>query len=156
MLLAFLVNSDLGTKPMVNFDDVGGEDTMDTSFFQPLVKEENGDDDYDMCLNPPGKKRRLSATQVQFLERNFEVENKLEPERKIQLAKELGLQPRQVAIWFQNRRARFKNKQLEKDYDSLKASYDKLKADYDNLLKEKESLKNEVNSSRTSNLNAFL
>lgn len=128
---------------MVNFEKVSA-DTMETPVFQPLVKEENGDEDFDACLNQPGKKRRLSTTQVQFLERNFEVENKLEPDRKIQLAKELGLQPRQVAIWFQNRRARYKNKQLEKDYDSMRASYDRLKADYDNLLKERETLKNEV------------
>ncbi|XP_039058128.1 homeobox-leucine zipper protein ATHB-40-like [Hibiscus syriacus] len=47
--------------------------------------------------------------------------------RKLQLATELGLEPRQVAIWFQNRRARFKNKRLQKDYDSMKASYEKLK-----------------------------
>ncbi|XP_065860891.1 homeobox-leucine zipper protein HAT5 isoform X2 [Euphorbia lathyris] len=134
-------------ESMVNFENVGGEDTVDApAFFQQPIKEEIGDDDYDLCINPRGKKRRLSATQVQFLERNFEVENKLEPERKIQLAKELGLQPRQVAIWFQNRRARFKNKQLEKDYDSLKSSYDKLKLDYDNLLKEKQNLKNEFDS----------
>ncbi|KAJ9172146.1 hypothetical protein P3X46_015422 [Hevea brasiliensis] len=133
-----------GAKSMVNFENDGGGDTLDKPFFQASVKEENGDEDFDVCLNPPGKKRRLTASQVQFLERNFEVENKLEPERKIQLAKELGLQPRQVAIWFQNRRARFKNKQLEKDYDSLKTSYDRLKVDYDNLLKEKEDLKNEL------------
>uniref|UniRef100_A0A803QP56 Homeobox-leucine zipper protein n=1 Tax=Cannabis sativa TaxID=3483 RepID=A0A803QP56_CANSA len=87
------------------------------------------------------QKRQLSANQVRFLEKNFELENKLEPERKVQLAKELGLQPRQVAIWFQNRRARYKTKQLEKD--SLKASYDRLKFDYDVLLKESETLKNE-------------
>ncbi|OMO55126.1 hypothetical protein COLO4_36180 [Corchorus olitorius] len=124
-------------KPVISYENVNG-------FFQPFDKEENGDDDFDGSFQPPGKKRRLTATQVQFLERSFEVENKLEPERKVQLAKELGLQPRQVAIWFQNRRARYKNKQLEKDYDSLKASYDKLKADYDNLLKEKDNLKNEV------------
>ncbi|OAY49944.1 homeobox-leucine zipper protein HAT5 isoform X2 [Manihot esculenta] len=131
-------------KSVIDFENDGREDTMDTPFFQALVKEESGDEDFDVCLNPPGKKRRLTASQVQFLERNFEVENKLEPERKIQLAKELGLQPRQVAIWFQNRRARFKNKQLEKNYDSLKTSYDKLKLDYDNLLKENENLKNQL------------
>ena len=98
----------------------------------------------DACFHQPGKKRRLTSEQVQFLERNFEVENKLEPERKVNLAKELGLQPRQVAIWFQNRRARFKTKQLEKDYGSLKASFDKLKGDYENLLQENEKLKEEV------------
>ncbi|OAY61472.1 homeobox-leucine zipper protein HAT5 [Manihot esculenta] len=133
-----------GAKSMVNFENGGGGDTLDAPFFQAIVKEENGDEDFDVCLNRPGKKRRLTGSQVQFLERNFEVENKLEPERKIQLAKELGLQPRQVAIWFQNRRARFKNKQLEKDYDALKTSYDRLKDDYDNLLTEKENLKMEL------------
>lgn len=114
-------------------------------FFQSRVKEENCYADFDACFNQPaGKKRRLTASQVQFLEKNFEAENKLEPERKAQLAKELGLQPRQVAIWFQNRRARFKNQRLEKDYDSLKAVHDKLQDDYDNLIKEKQALENEV------------
>ncbi|CAA0821006.1 Homeobox-leucine zipper protein ATHB-16 [Striga hermonthica] len=42
------------------------------------------------------KKRRLSVDQVKALEKNFEVENKLEPERKVRLAQELGLQPRQI------------------------------------------------------------
>ncbi|XP_016648082.1 PREDICTED: homeobox-leucine zipper protein HAT5 isoform X2 [Prunus mume] len=133
------------SNSVVNFESASGEDSLDRSFFRPIDKE-NGDDDYDASLNQPGKKRRLTVDQVQFLEKNFEVENKLEPERKAQLAKELGLQPRQVAIWFQNRRARFKNKQLEKEYDSLKASFDKLKADHDNLLKENGSLKNEIDS----------
>lgn len=132
-----------GAKSMVNFRNDGG-DTVDMSFFQPHVKEESSDEDYDAHLKPSEKKRRLTAAQVQFLEKSFEAENKLEPERKMQLAKELGLQPRQVAIWFQNRRARFKNKQLERDYDSLRISFDKLKADYDKLLLEKQNLKNEL------------
>ncbi|MFS7989208.1 putative transcription factor homeobox-WOX family [Helianthus anomalus] len=75
--------------------------------------------------------------------RKVESDNKLEPERKILLAKELGLQLRHFAIWFQNRRARWKNKQLEKDYDDLQESYNKLKANYDNLVKKKEKLKSE-------------
>lgn len=129
---------------MVDFENVGGSRVTDRSFFQQLDKEENCDDDYDACFHQPGKKRRLSSEQVQFLERSFEVENKLEPERKVQLAKELGLQPRQVAIWFQNRRARYKTKQLEKDYGTLKASFDRLKGDYDNLAQENDKLKEEV------------
>lgn len=72
------------------------------------------------------KKRRLSVEQVKALERNFEEENKLEPEKKVQLAKELDLQPRQVAVWFQNRRARWKTKQLERDYALLKSDYESL------------------------------
>lgn len=86
------------------------------------------------------KKRRLGVEQVRELEKSFELENKLEPERKAKLAQKLGLQPRQVAIWFQNRRARWKTKQLEKDYNLLKSSYDSLVLKHTNLEKEKESL----------------
>lgn len=90
------------------------------------------------------KKRRLTPEQVHLLERSFEAENKLEPERKSQLARKLGLQPRQVAVWFQNRRARWKTKQLERDYDLLKSAYDSLTSDYQGLVKENEKLKSEV------------
>ncbi|KAK7386944.1 hypothetical protein VNO78_27336 [Psophocarpus tetragonolobus] len=141
----WLQNSDpsfQGSKSVVN-----GVNVTHRPLFQGLEKENVGEDaDFEVCLHQPGKKRRLTSDQVQFLESNFEVENKLEPERKIQLAKDLGMQPRQVAIWFQNRRARFKTKQLEKDYGVLKASYDILKRDYDNLLEENNKLKEEVNS----------
>lgn len=90
------------------------------------------------------KKRRLSPEQVHMLERSFEQDNKLEPERKTELAKKLGLQPRQVAVWFQNRRARWKTKTLERDYDRLKSSYDILTSDFDSIVKENEKLKAEV------------
>ena len=70
------------------------------------------------------KKRRLGVNQVRFLESSFKEERKLEPERKAQIAQQLGLQPRQVAIWFQNRRARSRSKQLERDYIVLKSLYD--------------------------------
>lgn len=100
--------------------------------------------DEEDCLEESGhiseKKRRLSVDQVKALEKNFEVENKLEPERKVKLAQELGLQPRQVAVWFQNRRARWKTKQLERDYGILKASYDSLKQNFEALQHDKEAL----------------
>lgn len=113
--------------------------------FENMPRDEE-DEDYDGCrvLQLSAKKRRLSPCQVQFLQRSFDEENRLQPERKAQLAKELGLQPRQVAIWFQNRRAQFKTKQLEKEYSQLKDGYDKLKEQCDCLVKEKEQLKEEV------------
>ncbi|XP_021761678.1 homeobox-leucine zipper protein HAT5-like [Chenopodium quinoa] len=134
----------LGSSSMVSFEDVCGGKRSERPFFCTYDQEENGDEDYDDYFHQPEKKRRLTVEQVQFLEKSFEVENKLEPERKVLLAKDLGLQPRQVAIWFQNRRARWKTKQLEKDFDSLQSNFNNLKADYENLLQEKEKLQAEV------------
>ncbi|KAF2315992.1 hypothetical protein GH714_040787 [Hevea brasiliensis] len=133
-----------GSRSMVSFEDVHQVNGSTRPFFRSFDHEENGDEELDEYFHQREKKRRLSVDQVHFLEKSFEVENKLEPERKIQLAKDLGLQPRQVAIWFQNRRARWKTKQLEKDYEALQTSYNSLKADYDTLLKEKDKLKAEV------------
>ncbi|XP_039142551.1 homeobox-leucine zipper protein HAT5-like isoform X1 [Dioscorea cayenensis subsp. rotundata] len=132
-------------RPIVNFEDVVCANTTEGAMHRsPFELEETIDEDMDDSLHHPEKKRRLSTDQVQFLEKSFEVDNKLEPDRKIQLANELGLQPRQVAVWFQNRRARWKTKQLEKDLRTLKSSYNSLKLDYDNLLKENQKLNAEV------------
>ncbi|KAG9451222.1 hypothetical protein H6P81_011187 [Aristolochia fimbriata] len=108
-------------------------------------EEMNGDDDLsDDCSQTGEKKRRLNMEQVKTLEKNFELGNKLEPERKMQLARALGLQPRQIAIWFQNRRARWKTKQLEKDYDLLKRQFEAIKADNDVLQAQNKKLQAEI------------
>ncbi|KAK6922045.1 Leucine zipper, homeobox-associated [Dillenia turbinata] len=108
-------------------------------------EEPNGEDELSDDGSQAGeKKRRLNMEQVKTLEKNFELGNKLEPERKMQLARALGLQPRQIAIWFQNRRARWKTKQLEKDYDLLKRQYDAIKADNDALQAQNQKLHAEI------------
>lgn len=108
-------------------------------------EEGHGDDELSDDGSQLGeKKKRLNLEQVKALEKSFELGNKLEPERKMQLAKALGLQPRQIAIWFQNRRARWKTKQLEKDYEALKKQFEILKADNDALQAHNKKLSSEV------------
>ncbi|KAG9130499.1 hypothetical protein Leryth_024345 [Lithospermum erythrorhizon] len=139
--MLFLGNNEplfLGGRSIMSMEE---SSTKRRPFFSS--PEELYDEDY-YDDQMPEKKRRLTPEQVHMLEKSFEAENKLEPERKTQLAKKLGLQPRQVAVWFQNRRARWKTKQLERDYDQLKSSYDSLISSYDSIRKENDKLKAEV------------
>nr|GMD47902.1 homeobox-leucine zipper protein HOX11 [Ipomoea batatas] len=53
------------------------------------------------------KKLRLTKEQSAFLEESFKEHNTLNPKQKLALAKQLSLRPRQVEVWFQNRRARY-------------------------------------------------
>lgn len=104
------------------------------------------EDEYTHSAACPSKKResknnrRFSDEQIRSLEVTFESETKLEPRKKLQVARELGLHPRQVAIWFQNKRARWKSKQLESDYCVLRANYNALASKFEILKKERQAL----------------
>lgn len=88
--------------------------------------------------------KRFSDEQVKLLESVFSQATKLEPRKKVQLAKDIGLHPRQVSIWFQNKRARWRSKQMESEYRVLKDDYDTLNQRFDSLKKENQSLLDQV------------
>ncbi|ESQ34336.1 hypothetical protein EUTSA_v10008487mg [Eutrema salsugineum] len=107
--------------------------------------EMNGEEEFSDDGSKMGeKKRRLNMEQLKTLEKNFEIGNKLESDRKLELARALGLQPRQIAIWFQNRRARSKTKQLERDYDALKRQFESLKDENEILQTQNQKLQAQV------------
>ncbi|KAI3842047.1 hypothetical protein MKX03_000956 [Papaver bracteatum] len=116
------------------------------------------------------KKTILTSDQVDALERSFRDEIKLEdqqpvgrsteqrknrvkldPERKMKLSKELGLHPRQVATWFQNRRARLKGKQLERLYNVLQQDYEVVSMEKKHLQQEVMELKEKLDGRQSMN-----
>jgi len=88
------------------------------------------------------KKLRLSKEQSALLEESFLEHSTLNPQKqKNALAKELNLQPRQVEVWFQNRRARTKLKQTEVDCEVLKRCCENLTEENRRLQKELQELR---------------
>ncbi|KAL6999568.1 hypothetical protein U1Q18_000727 [Sarracenia purpurea var. burkii] len=89
-------------------------------------------------------KKRLTKDQVRLLEISFSSNKRLEPDRKLQLAHELGVPPRQIAIWYQNKRARWKTQTLELDHSALQLRLETSAAEKRRLEKEVERLQGEL------------
>ncbi|KAH9295484.1 hypothetical protein KI387_039072 [Taxus chinensis] len=129
--------------------------SVSTGRFDKRYDESTTAQDLDLCysVSSHGEKKlkcaRLNMEQVGALEKSFELEKRVEPEKKMRLARALGLHPRQIAIWFQNRRARCKTKQVEKDFGILNQDYEAFKALYLNLQEENNKLHAEIQSLST-------
>ncbi|XP_008798887.2 homeobox-leucine zipper protein HAT22-like [Phoenix dactylifera] len=87
------------------------------------------------------KKLRLTKDQSALLEDRFKEQSTLNPKQKQALAKQLNLRPRQVEVWFQNRRARTKLKQTEFDCEVLKRCCETLSDENRRLKKELHELR---------------
>ncbi|XP_010520926.1 PREDICTED: homeobox-leucine zipper protein ATHB-52-like [Tarenaya hassleriana] len=94
------------------------------------------------------RRKRLGQDQIRVLEKSFVMNKKPEPEIKIRLANQLGLPPRQVAVWFQNKRARFKTRALELQHGSIMARLGTALADKLRLEREVKLLQEELEKSR--------
>ncbi|XP_050946796.1 homeobox-leucine zipper protein HOX3-like [Cucumis melo] len=91
--------------------------------------------------NNPRKKLRLTKEQSHLLEQSFRQNHTLNPKQKETLAEVLNLKPRQVEVWFQNRRARSKLKQTEMECEYLKRWFGLLTEQNKRLQKEVEELR---------------
>ncbi|XP_062208510.1 homeobox-leucine zipper protein HOX3-like [Phragmites australis] len=87
------------------------------------------------------KKLRLSKEQSRLLEESFRLNHTLTPKQKEALAVKLKLRPRQVEVWFQNRRARTKLKQTEMECEYLRRCFGSLTEENRLLQREVEELR---------------
>ncbi|KAL8141753.1 hypothetical protein V2J09_014785 [Rumex salicifolius] len=93
--------------------------------------------DQDASLQPPGaaggskKKRyhRHTAHQIQEMEALFKECPHPDDKQRLKLSHELGLKPRQVKFWFQNRRTQMKAQQDRSDNVILRTENDGLKTE---------------------------
>ncbi|XP_010534362.1 PREDICTED: homeobox-leucine zipper protein HAT14-like [Tarenaya hassleriana] len=111
----------------------GKREEMERSASRASDEEEN--------VSSTRKKLRLSKEQSAFLEESFKEHSTLNPTHKLALAKQLNLRPRQVEVWFQNRRARTKLKQTEVDCEYLKRCCETLTEENRRLQKELQELR---------------
>nr|CAD1841417.1 unnamed protein product [Ananas comosus var. bracteatus] len=87
------------------------------------------------------KKLRLTKEQSSLLEDSFREHSTLNPRLKQALARKLNLRPRQVEVWFQNRRARTKLKQTEVECELLRRCCETLSTENRKLQRELQELK---------------
>ena len=109
---------------------------------------------------PSRKRPRFEESQISALEAEFEIEQELTPARKKEIADELGVRPRQVAVWFQNRKVRYRTRQRECELESVRGEfaavqaqcqelagdYESLRSDYQQLLELNSQLLNKVSA----------
>ncbi|XP_030955974.1 homeobox-leucine zipper protein HAT22-like [Quercus lobata] len=112
----------------------GGEEEVEVERVSSRVSDEDEE-------ASPRKKLRLTKEQSAILEDNFKEHATLNPKQKQDLAHKLNLRPRQVEVWFQNRRARTKLKQTEVDCELLKKCCERLTDENKKLQKELQELK---------------
>ncbi|KAA8528427.1 hypothetical protein F0562_035782 [Nyssa sinensis] len=119
--------------------DLSGEEVeIEVELETEKVTSKGSDENEEGSLR---KKLRLTKEQSVILEDSFKEHSTLNPKQKQALAKQLNLRPRQVEVWFQNRRARTKLKQTEVDCELLKKCCESLTDENRRLQKELQELK---------------
>uniref|UniRef100_A0A1J3IVG7 Homeobox-leucine zipper protein HAT9 n=1 Tax=Noccaea caerulescens TaxID=107243 RepID=A0A1J3IVG7_NOCCA len=130
--------SSFSTGRVVKRERDGGEDSPEEEETTERVISDYHEDEEGVSAR---KKLRLTKEQSALLEESFKHHSTLNPKQKQVLARQLNLRPRQVEVWFQNRRARTKLKQTEVDCEFLKKCCETLTDENIRLQKEIQELK---------------
>ncbi|KAD3068122.1 hypothetical protein E3N88_36002 [Mikania micrantha] len=118
-----------------DLDSFSSKSIDDQEENERMIKNDNNNND------GTRKKLKLTTAQTTLLEDSFIVRNTLNAGQKQELAKKLNLLPRQIEVWFQNRRARTKLKQIEKEYELLKKYCETLNEENLRLKKELQEIR---------------
>ncbi|EYU37303.1 hypothetical protein ABFS82_10G139700 [Erythranthe guttata] len=112
------------------------KERRDNGFFDSGKDDMIDDHSMNCSMDFSRKKLRLNRDQTTLLEDSFRQHTTLNTVQKQALAEKLNLKPRQVEVWFQNRRARTKLKQTEVDKEFLKKNCERLSEENWRLKKE--------------------
>eukprot|EP00249_Psilotum_nudum_P006301 c19619_g1_i2 orf=163-1107(-) len=125
------------SSPLKREREVNHDLDLEGSKYQDVSSRNSDDED----VGSTRKKLRLTKQQSALLEESFKEHSTLNPKQKTALSKQLCLRPRQVEVWFQNRRARTKLKQTEVDCELLKRCCESLTEENRRLQKELQELR---------------
>ncbi|CAK7356077.1 unnamed protein product [Dovyalis caffra] len=109
---------------------IRGKEEMESGSGSEQLEEKSGNEQ-ESSEQPPKKKRyhRHTARQIQEMEAMFKECPHPDDKQRMRLSQDLGLKPRQVKFWFQNRRTQMKAQQDRSDNIILRAENESLKND---------------------------
>ncbi|GMI63884.1 homeobox-7, HOMEODOMAIN GLABROUS 5 [Hibiscus trionum] len=122
--------------PMIPKEENGlflrGKEDMESGSGSELQAEDKPGNEENSSQQPLKKKRyhRHTARQIQEMEAVFKECPHPDDKQRMRLSQELGLKPRQVKFWFQNRRTQMKAQQDRSENAILRAENESLKNEF--------------------------
>ncbi|KAL5551043.1 hypothetical protein UlMin_001219 [Ulmus minor] len=106
-----------------------GREDMESGSGSEQIEEKSGNEQESDQVQPNKKKRyhRHTSRQIQEMENLFKECPHPDDKQRMKLSQDLGLKPRQVKFWFQNRRTQMKAQQDRSDNVILRAENESLK-----------------------------